>query len=164
MARYLRVGPWGASYLGRRLVCSVGRGGIGIKAGEGDGVSPSGRFRIERVYYRADRMCGLPGAIALGLDDIWSDDPSDPGYNGPGRGRDHRFGHERMWRADRLYDLVAVLDFNLTEPVPGAGSAIFMHCWRRPRYATEGCIAFAPEDLRWILANWQARDRVLIGV
>lgn len=164
MARVLRVGPWGASYLGRRFVCSVGRSGIGVKKGEGDGVSPLGSFRIARVHYRADRMKRLPGATEIRIDDVWSDDPGDPDYNARARGLDYPFGHERMWRADRLYDLVAVLDFNLSDPVAGAGSAIFMHCWRRPRYPTEGCIAFAYADLRWILESWRMDDRVFIGV
>ena len=38
---------------------SVGRGGIGEKRAEGDGVTPAGRHRIEAVLRRADRLLFL---------------------------------------------------------------------------------------------------------
>jgi L,D-peptidoglycan transpeptidase YkuD (ErfK/YbiS/YcfS/YnhG family) len=45
--------------------------------------------------------------------------------------------------------------------VPGRGSAIFLHVWRKPRHPTAGCIAFARDDLAWILAHWQRASRVV---
>jgi len=42
------------------------------------------------------------------------------------------------------------------------GSAIFIHAWRRPRYPTEGCIAFDISDLIWIFENWNFNSRVII--
>ena len=76
--------------------------------------------------------------------------------------RPHRFGHEALRRADPMYDLVAVIDWNRHPPVKGRGSAIFLHVWRRPRQPTAGCIAFRRQDLAWILARWTARDRVVV--
>jgi L,D-peptidoglycan transpeptidase YkuD (ErfK/YbiS/YcfS/YnhG family) len=46
--------------------------------------------------------------------------------------------------------------------VPGRGSAIFLHVWRRPRHPTAGCIAFARADLAFILARWTPRSRVVV--
>jgi L,D-peptidoglycan transpeptidase YkuD (ErfK/YbiS/YcfS/YnhG family) len=157
----LVVGPWGARYRGRRFACAVGRGGIGMKQREGDGVTPVGRHRLESVLARADRLLPPPGARRIGLADGWSDDPHDPAYNGPVR-LPHRFGHERLRRADRQYDLVAPLDWNRRPAVAGRGSAIFLHVWRRPRHPTAGCIAFRRSDLLWILRRWNPRDRVLV--
>jgi L,D-peptidoglycan transpeptidase YkuD (ErfK/YbiS/YcfS/YnhG family) len=68
-----------------------------------------------------------------------------------------------MFRADPLYDLVAVLDWNRRPVVPGRGSAIFLHLWRKPRHPTAGCIAFRGADLAWILARWTPRSRVVVG-
>ena len=52
-----------------------------------------------------------------------------------------------MWRDDDLYDIVVVLGHNDDPPVPGSGSAIFMHV-ARPGFApTEGCVALALPDL-----------------
>ena len=161
----LRVSARGwAHFAGRRFVCAVGRGGLRRDKPEGDGATPVGGWRMEQVFWRPDRVARprtlLPCA-PIGLHDGWSDDPADPDYNGPVR-LPHRFGHERMRRRDGLYDIVAVLDHNRHPAIPGAGSAIFVHCWRAPRRTTEGCVAFAPDDLRWILARWHAGSRVIV--
>jgi L,D-peptidoglycan transpeptidase YkuD (ErfK/YbiS/YcfS/YnhG family) len=156
----LVVGPWGARFMGRRLSCAIGRGGIGVKRREGDGITPLGRHRIEAVLVRADRR--RPGGFQpIGPRDGWSDDPGDPAYNRRIR-RPHGFGHEALRRADRLYDLVAVLDYNRHPPDPGRGSALFLHVWRKPRHPTAGCIAFRAGDLAWILSRWTARSRVVV--
>ncbi|WP_290751966.1 L,D-transpeptidase family protein [Amaricoccus sp.] len=142
------------------MPCAVGRGGTGAKAAEGDGVTPEGRHGVEAVLVRA-RCAGGKGR-KIGPFDAWSDDPRDPDYNRLVR-RPRGFSHERMFRADRLYDLVAVLDWNRDPVVKGRGSAIFLHSWRRPRWPTAGCVAFAPRDLGWILARWTPRSRVVVG-
>lgn len=155
----LVVGRWGARFLNRRFPCAVGRGGIGVKRREGDGVTPIGEHRIEMVLHRPDRIAAAGRVI--GPADGWSDDPRDPAYNSPIR-RPHRFGHEALRRADRQYDLVAVLDWNRTPPVAGRGSAIFLHVWRRPRHPTAGCVAFRRQDLAFILSRFGPRARVVI--
>ncbi|GIX12375.1 MAG: hypothetical protein KatS3mg118_0334 [Paracoccaceae bacterium] len=161
----LRVGRWGARFLGRSLPCATGRGGIGAKRREGDGITPAGVFGIECVLWRADRIA-RPATIlpcrAIGPGEGWSDDPADPAYNGPVR-LPHRFGHERLMRPDPLYDLVAVLDFNRAPTRAGTGSAIFLHVWRAPRHPTAGCIALDRADLIWVLARWTPRSRVLVA-
>ncbi|WP_367278484.1 L,D-transpeptidase [uncultured Amaricoccus sp.] len=162
----LVVGPWGARFRGRIFPCAIGGGGIGEKRAEGDRITPAGRHRIEAVLRRPDRRAaGTPATLlpthAIGPRDGWSDDPADPDYNHPVL-RPRRFGHEALRRPDRMYDLVAVLDWNRHPPVPGRGSAIFLHVWRRPRHPTAGCVAFRPEDLAWILRRWTPRDRVVI--
>lgn len=158
------VGKWGARLCGRRLPCAIGRGGIHSTKAEGDGVTPAGIWRLVGGGFRPDRMASTPAAFLrpLGLCDIWSDDVADPDYNHGLRLHDHPFSHEKLRRADRLYDIVLFSDWNWPNAVPGGGSAIFVHNWRRPRYPTEGCIAFAPEDLRWILARWSRRSRIFV--
>ena len=167
----LAVGRWGARFLGRRFPCATGRGGIGVKTGEGDGVTPMVSHRIEAVFWRMERiwnpyglrMASFPVNFRpIGLRDGWSDDPADPAYNDLVQ-RPHRFSHEAMRRADPMYDLVAVLDWNRAPVVPGRGSAIFLHVWRGPRRPTAGCVAFRRDDLRWILAHWRPESRVVIG-
>ncbi|MFQ5437775.1 MAG: L,D-transpeptidase [Paracoccaceae bacterium] len=161
----LVIGRLGARFHGHRLPCAIGRGGIGRKRCEGDGITPTGCWRITGVGFRADRMSAptFHGPIyPIGPADIWSDDPNDPAYNHGLRSRNHRFSHERLFRADPIYDLVAFLDFNQFRPIPGAGSALFLHPWRRPRHPTAGCIAFAPQALLFILGNWTPQSRVVI--
>lgn len=120
---------------------------------EGDGASPIGAWPVRRVFYRPDKgpppETGLP-AIALKPEDGWSDDPDEPSYNRlvplPCRG-----SHERLWRADGLYDLIVELGYNDDPVVPGMGSAIFLHVARTGYAPTEGCIALAEPDLRAVL-------------
>lgn len=152
--------------LGRRLPCALGRGGIKPGKCEGDGATPAGTWSLVAAGWRPDRIAPPPSGLPLrpiGPPDIWSDDPADPAYNHWLRANGHAFGHERLRRADPLYDLVLISDWNWPRAVPGQGSAIFVHAWRRPRYPTAGCIAFSPADLRWVLAHWQARTRVFVG-
>lgn len=161
----LVITKWGARYRGRRFPCAVGRSGIGDKQREGDGVTPRGRFRILHGLFRGDRVDGdrlapPKSRIADGL--IWSDDAEDPAYNRALVAFDHPFSHEQMRRADPMYDLVAVLDFNLPDVRPGLGSAIFLHVWRKPRHPTEGCVAMARHDVKFVLENWDPRARVII--
>ena len=161
----LIVGPQGrARFCGRVLPCAIGRGGIRGDKREGDGATPVGVWHVEGGYYRADRIARPATLIPLaatGPRDGWSDDPGDAAYNGP-VSLPHACSHERMRRGDMLYDLVLVLDHNRHPPVPGEGSAIFVHCWRSRRYPTAGCLAFARGDLRWIVENWTASSRVII--
>ncbi len=156
----LIVTRWGARFAGRSFPCAIGRGGLGDKRAEGDGITPAGRHRVETVLARPDRAWRRLGG-AISLRDGWSDDPADPAYNTRVR-RPRPFGHEALRRPDPMYDLVAVLDWNRHPVVPGRGSAIFLHVWRRPRAATAGCVAFRAADLAWILARWSPRARVVI--
>lgn len=154
-----------ARFRGRLIPCAIGRGGIVADKREGDGGTPVGVWRMETVHYRADRVprpvTALP-VSPIGPSDGWCDDPGEAAYNQP-IPLPAACSHERMRRGDTLYDIVVVLDHNRNPPEPGKGSAIFVHCWRAPRFPTAGCLAFTPRDLRWILARWDARrSRVVV--
>lgn len=145
--------PRGLRFAGRHFPCTIGRGGVRTDKAEGDGATPRGAHRIAGLLYRPDRMARpAPWALAIGPRDLWSDDPADPAYNRMVRAP-HDFGHERLRRADPLYDLVLLTDWNWPRAQAGKGSAIFIHQWRRPGYPTEGCIALARADLHWIAAR-----------
>ncbi|WP_375260625.1 L,D-transpeptidase [Palleronia sp.] len=154
--------PAGLRLGGRRIPCTIGRGGITDDKQEGDGATPSGMHRLAGVLYRPDRVAPpVPWAIPIGLQDIWSDDPTDPRYNRMSRGPSP-FSHERLRRADPLYDLVILTDWNWPDAVPGRGSAIFLHRWRRPGYPTEGCVAMEPADLAWVAGRLTPDTRLIV--
>jgi L,D-peptidoglycan transpeptidase YkuD (ErfK/YbiS/YcfS/YnhG family) len=158
------VTPTGARFLGKRYACTIGRGGLTRDKREGDGATPLGTLRIMGMYYRPDRVCSnhLPHwAVPVRPGDLWSDDSRDADYNHLVRAP-HGFSHERMRRADPLYDLVMITDWNWPDAVPGKGSAIFVHSWRRPGFPTAGCIAFAREDLFRIAPRVQMGTRLII--
>lgn len=147
------VTPMGLRFRGRRLPCAIGRGGVTSAKREGDGATPRGVHHIVGLLFRPDRLARPTAwARAIGLRDLWSDDPADPAYNSRVRAP-HGFSHETLRRADPLYDLVLVTDWNMSPARPGSGSAIFLHQWRRRGYATEGCIAMARPHIEWLAAH-----------
>ncbi|MFC7702913.1 L,D-transpeptidase [Plastorhodobacter daqingensis] len=161
----LRVTRWGCRFHGRHLPCAIGRGGITGDKREGDGASPRGTHRIMGMMFRPDRLpaSALPlWARPIGPADLWSDDPGDPCYNHLVRAP-HGHSHERLRRGDPMYDLVLVTDWNWPEAQPGAGSAIFVHQWRRPRYPTAGCVAFRRDHLLWVAARVTLGTRLVIS-
>ena len=143
----LVVGRQGAIGFGRKWPCTIGRSGRTTRKHEGDHATPTGELGIVACYYRPDRMVKpVPWAIALRKDDIWCDDPSHPQYNHISKSP-MTHSHEKMWRADPLYDVVLTTNWNWPNADPGKGSAIFMHRWRKRGHPTEGCIAFDLGDL-----------------
>lgn len=160
----LVVTPMGVRFLNRMFPCSIGRGGIvpARRKREGDGGTPTGVHRIVGMLYRPDRMAQpADWALPIGPMDLWSDDPKDPDYNLMVRAP-HGFSHEKLRRADPLYDLVILTDWNWPMAVPGRGSAIFLHRWRRPGYPTAGCVALAPQDLLWIARRITYGTRLIV--
>jgi L,D-peptidoglycan transpeptidase YkuD (ErfK/YbiS/YcfS/YnhG family) len=146
----------------RAIPCSIGRGGLIAAADkkEGDGATPTGGWPIRGVLLRPDRV-PLPAGLQLPWrwirpNDGWSDGVDDPAYNRSVR-HPHGFSAERLWREDGLYDVIVVLGHNDAPVVPGAGSAIFWHCWRDGA-ATEGCVAVARNDMIKLLPKLAIGD------
>jgi len=135
------------------IACALGRAGIRHAKKEGDHATPAGEFRLLAGFFRADivlrRAWSLP-MRPVRPNDGWCDDPESAAYNRhvtlPYKG-----GHEKLWRADHLYDLVIVLDYNNRPRRKNRGSAIFLHCARPDLAPTEGCVALRPDDLRRLL-------------
>lgn len=154
--------PAGLRFAGRVIPCSIGRSGVTTTKAEGDGATPAGVHSIAGLLYRPDRLARpAHWAEPIGPGDLWCDAAGDPAYNqwvrapfGP--------GHERLRRADPLYDLVLVTDWNWPSAQPGAGSAIFLHQWRRPGFRTAGCIALARRDLLWLAARAAPGTRLIV--
>lgn len=154
--------PMGLRWRDRRIPCTIGRGGVAAAKREGDGATPAGTHRITGTLYRPDRLSRpAPWARPIRPGDLWSDDPNDPAYNAPVRAP-HGFGHESLRRSDRLYDLVLLTDWNSAPRLPGGGSAIFLHRWRRPGHPTAGCIAMAPQHLLWLARHLAPGSRLIV--
>ena len=141
------------SFDGARFRCALGKGGVTSGKREGDGATPAGRFALRELFYRPDKLAApdcLLSKSAIRPEDGWCDDPKHQDYNRLVR-LPHPASCERMWREDDCYDLVIPLGYNDDPPVPGLGSAIFLHVARPLYLPTEGCVALAKDDFLALL-------------
>lgn len=150
---------------GRTFLCALGPAGIKALKREGDGATPRGNWPVLRVLYRADRgqrpSTRLPLA-AIRPDDGWCDAPSDRNYNRAVR-LPYPASHERLWRADHVYDLVVILGHNTRPRLHNRGSAVFLHLSRPSLTPTEGCVAVPRPALIWLLRALRPGDGIAIG-
>jgi L,D-peptidoglycan transpeptidase YkuD (ErfK/YbiS/YcfS/YnhG family) len=145
--------------------CALGRSGILNDKHEGDGGTPAGRFRLVEVFYRPDR--GEAPETALPIEPIkpdsgWCDDPADPNYNRFVR-LPYGASHEELWLDSHVYDVLVVLDYNFAKPVPGLGSAIFLHIAAPSFTPTAGCVAISKEAMGQILPQLDPQTVIVIG-
>ncbi len=136
------------------FAAAIGKAGVTTTKKEGDNKSPIGRFSLRAGYYRADKVdlpdSGLPFR-ATQKTDGWCDDADHANYNKPVP-LPFTGSHEKLWREDDVYDVVVPLGYNDNPPVPGLGSAIFLHVARPDYSGTEGCVALKLEDLLKLLS------------
>ena len=145
--------------------CALGRSGLTYRKKEGDGATPIGSFRPLKVYYRADRTSrpetGLP-VEKIDSDLGWCDASTDRNYNRSVK-LPYSASHETMMRQDHLYNIVVVLDYNITVRKRACGSAIFFHLAHDDFRATEGCIAVTEAVMRAMLRTITKETRFVIG-
>jgi len=154
--------PRGVRFLGQLYPCTIGKTGITRNKREGDKATPAGIHRIVGMLYRPDRIpAPVPWAMPIGPRDLWSDDGTQGDYNSLVQAP-YPHSHEVLRRADPLYDLVILTDWNWPNAVAGRGSAIFIHQQRRPGYPTEGCVAFSRAHLHQIAARLTRYSRLIV--
>ena len=149
---------------GAAIPCALGRAGVSSWKKEGDGATPRGTFRLVACLYRADRIARPQTRLplpAIRPESGWCDDPADRNYN-RGVTLPYAAHHERLWRADRLYDVIVVIDYNLSPVRRGAGSAIFLHIARDDLAPTAGCITVTLDAMRRLLARIGPRTMIEI--
>ena len=158
----LVLSPRGLRFQGKTFPCTTGKSGITPHKKEGDGATPAGIHHVVGMLYRPDRIAApTRWATPTSLGDLWSDDPADMDYNTMVRAP-YPHSHEKLRRADPLYDLVILTDWNWPVAVAGRGSAIFIHQYRRAGYPTEGCIALSRLHLHYIASRIEIGTRVII--
>jgi L,D-peptidoglycan transpeptidase YkuD (ErfK/YbiS/YcfS/YnhG family) len=154
--------PRGVRFQGQLYPCTIGKTGITRNKREGDKATPAGIHRIVGMLYRPDRIpAPVPWAMPIGPRDLWSDDGTQGDYNSLVQAP-YPHSHEVLRRADPLYDLVILTDWNWPDAVAGRGSAIFIHQQRRPGYPTEGCVAFSRAHLHQIAVRLTRYSRLIV--
>lgn len=131
----------------------------GAQKREGDGKSPAGIFRLGPAFGQlpASKMDYL--SITSDMEAV--DDPDSRFYNqivkrGETANCDWK-SSEKMAEIP-LYELGLIVHHNFPHPLPGAGSAIFMHIWSGAQTGTAGCTAMSRKNLAWLL-SWLDKEK-----
>ena len=132
--------------------CCVGKKGLKKNKKEGDKSTPIGKFKLNRIFYRPDRIkkfnCKVK-KIKIKKNMGWCDDPISKKYNRLIK-TSNKIKHEKLYRRDNKYDILIELDYNLKKTIPFAGSAIFLHLTKNYK-PTAGCIAINLNDMRILI-------------
>ena len=143
--------------------CCIGKKGLKTKKVEGDLATPKGTYLLKKLYYRSDKFkkieTSLP-KIKIRKNMGWCNDPKNIFYNSQVKIK-KKVKHEKMYRKDRKYDLVIVINYNLKKPIPFKGSAIFIHLTQNYK-PTAGCIALSKNDMLVLLKIINKKTKINI--
>ena len=132
--------------------CCIGKKGLRKNKKEGDKSTPIGKFKLNRIFYRPDRIkkfnCKVK-KIKIKKNMGWCDDPISKKYNRLIK-TSNKIKHEKLYRRDNKYDILIELDYNLKKIIPFAGSAIFLHLTKNYK-PTAGCIAINLNDMKILI-------------
>jgi L,D-peptidoglycan transpeptidase YkuD (ErfK/YbiS/YcfS/YnhG family) len=146
----------------------VGTGGVG-RASERSNRTPAGTFSLVQAFGRAPNPGTRLPYRRVGDRDWWVSDSRSAAYNtyrscAPGTCPFDESAGENLGQAGPSYDHAIVIGYNTDEPVPGAGSAFFLHV--DAGVPSAGCVV-APRAAVVALLRWldpAARPRVTIAV
>jgi L,D-peptidoglycan transpeptidase YkuD (ErfK/YbiS/YcfS/YnhG family) len=155
------AGPWTAR---------VGRSGLSAHHREGDGTTPTGTFAFGDTVYGTNPDPGVRYRFhRIVCGDWWDEDASSPTYNTFQHVRcgvrpPFRAESEGLWKVTTAYRYLIPIRYNADPPVPGRGSAIFLHV-QHPN-PTNGCVSLLErqlvQTLRWLRPS--AEPRIAIRV
>ena len=140
-------------YNNYKVKCALGKRGIGNKKKEGDFITPKGVYKIKYILYRKDRIKKIStkfNKIVIKKNMGWCDDPRSSKYNQlitlP-----INYSHEKLYIKNNTYDIILVLNYNMSPIKKNKGSAIFIHIAKKNYNKTAGCIAIKKVNLIKIL-------------
>jgi L,D-peptidoglycan transpeptidase YkuD (ErfK/YbiS/YcfS/YnhG family) len=152
-------------YKNFKFRCSLGKAGIKKKIKEGDNITPKGIFKIIKIYYRAGRIKKIKTpiqTIKIRKNMGWCDDSKSKHYNKQ-INLPTNYTHEKLYRDDNIYDLIAVLNYNSKPVIKNKGSAIFIHIARSSYKKTKGCIALKKGDLIRLITQIKKNTKIKIN-
>ena len=151
-------------YKNLKFRCALGKAGVKKKIMEGDSITPKVIFKIIKIYYRSDKIKKIETLIKkkkIKKNMGWCDDPKSRSYNQQIK-LPTKYSHEKLYRNDNLYDLIAVLNYNINPIIKNKGSAIFLHIAKNSYQKTKGCIALKREHLIEIISQIKKNTKIKI--
>ena len=164
---FLRIGN-------KAFRCQIGAAGFKrstLKV-EGDKATPIGKWKLESIHYRSDRMLKpkFKKKNILKINPItqncgWCNDINSNSYNKYikiNNSRSPNISYESLWRKDNAYDIIIVTSHNLRPTIKNKGSAIFLHCSFSDNRSTSGCVALKKKNLAFLLKNLKEKKFIQI--
>jgi L,D-peptidoglycan transpeptidase YkuD (ErfK/YbiS/YcfS/YnhG family) len=148
-----------------KFKCALGKAGIGKKKREGDNVTPTGTFKIVKIYYRSDRVKKISSKLRLieiTKNMGWCDDPNSKNYNKL-INLPSKYSHEKLFKKNNIYNVIVVLNYNMKPVIKNKGSAIFIHIAKKNYQPTQGCIALKKNDLLKLLSKIRKNIKIKIN-
>ena len=92
----------------------------------------------------------------------WCDDSKSNKYN-----REisfpFKYGAEKLYRKDKIYDLFINIKYNSNPAIKNKGSAIFLHLDNGKYKPTKGCVAITKKDFLKILPLINSKTKISIN-
>ena len=147
-----------------KFKCSLGKKGIRKNKFEGDFCTPSGKFKLGKLYWRPDRV-QLPETKLLckkiKKDMGWCNDVKNQFYNKEIK-VNKKIKHEKLYRNDHKYDYIILIEYNYKRIIKNKGSAIFIHTTKNYK-PTAGCIAVSKKDFLILAKLVRKNTKILIN-
>ncbi len=143
--------------------CSIGKNGTTFNKIEGDKKTPKGIFSLGPLFFRKDRVQKL--STKLKKKEIkrsmgWCDDVNNKNYNKL-ININKNIRHEKLFRKEKIYDLLIPINYNTKNIKKNKGSAIFLHLTEKYK-KTLGCIAIQKKDMIILLKLINKKTKIQI--
>ncbi len=143
--------------------CSIGKNGVSSNKKEGDLKTPKGIFSLGSLFYRKDKIPKLftkLKKIPIKKNMGWCNDTNSKLYNKLIT-INSKISHEKLFRNDRKYDLVVVINYNNKKVIQNKGSAIFIHLTNNYK-ETQGCLVLKKKDFLILLKLINKKTKIKI--
>ena len=123
-----------------------------------------GDYRIKYIFYRKDKIKGFKTklkTVVIKKNMGWCNDSKSKNYNKLIKLPSNN-SYEKLYRKENIYDIILVLNYNMSPVIKNKGSAIFIHISRKNYKKTEGCVAVKKRDLIEIVKKLQKNTKVKI--
>ena len=147
-----------------KLRCSVGKNGTSYNKKEGDNKTPKGNFKFKYILYRKDRVLKIKAnlkKIIIKKNMGWCDDPKSKYYNQL-ISTPFKHSYEKLWLKENIYDIILIINYNLSPVIKKKGSAIFLHIAKNKYPYTKGCIAINKKDMKLLISKIDKKTKFKI--
>jgi len=137
------------------IAASIGKNGFALplQKVEGDGKSPSGIFKLGKLFSYEKQTNTLLENQQTTKDDKWIDDVNSADYNKHISGSTDAKSYENLLLNNDIYKYCTVIEYNTNPVIKGKGSAIFFHLALKPTSFTAGCVAINEEYME-LMVKW----------